>query len=89
MYCVLSQIPHEEQGLKPAPHVKSVLKHVTLFSVLKPAPHVESVLKHNTLFAGLNPAPHVESDSTCGAGLRPANNVMCFKTFHMWSRIKT
>jgi hypothetical protein len=72
-------------GLKPAPHVKSVLKHVTLFSGLKPALHVESVLKHVTLFSGLKLAPH----AVCGAGLRPANNVMCFKTFHMWSRIKT
>jgi hypothetical protein len=49
-------------GLKPAPHVESVLKHVALFSGLKPAlhVHVESVLKHITLFSGLNPAPHVE-----------------------------
>jgi hypothetical protein len=42
-------------------NVKSVLKHVTLFSGLNPAPHVESVLKHVTLFSGLKPAPHVES----------------------------
>jgi hypothetical protein len=51
--------------------VKSVLKHVTLFSSLKPAQHMECHENNITCF---------KTDSTCGAGLRPENNVTCFKT---------